>query len=181
MSCGVTKACGKEFVVPEELKDRIVRAVALTKECFDAKANDGKIVNAEAMDVYFDLMAQYKELGFITEEEIEDQKSFDTDFQAAVDNSDANNDGFIDFEEFKVLINEAKATYVKSLFSTYDLDMDGFITQDEMTTVVDGIENPVRSKKVRQIFDMLLTNYDADDDGRISLNEFSESMRKMKW
>ena len=42
---------------------------------------------------------------------------------------DANNDGFIDFEEFKNLIKEAESAYVRNLFKTYDLNMDGYITQ----------------------------------------------------
>ena len=52
--------------------------------------------------------------------------------QAVVEVCDTNNDGFIDFEEFKNLIMEAKSTYVKALFTTYDLDLDGFITKVKM-------------------------------------------------
>ena len=52
--------------------------------------------------------------------------------QAVVEVCDANNDGFIDFEEFKTLIMEAKSAYIEELFKTYDLNLDGFITQVEM-------------------------------------------------
>ena len=52
--------------------------------------------------------------------------------QAVVEVCDVNNDGFIDFEEFKTLIMEAKAVYIEELFKTYDLNLDGFITQVEM-------------------------------------------------
>ena len=52
--------------------------------------------------------------------------------QTVVEACDINNDGFIDFEEFKNLIMEAKSTYVKALFTTYDLDLDGFITKVKM-------------------------------------------------
>ena len=53
--------------------------------------------------------------------------------------------------------------------------------QDEMKTVVAGIEKPIRAKKVRELFDMLLANFDADGDGRLSLAEFTASMKTMKW
>ena len=53
--------------------------------------------------------------------------------------------------------------------------------QDEMKTVVAGIEKPIRAKKVRELFDMLLANFDADGDGRLSLAEFTGSMQTMKF
>ena len=53
--------------------------------------------------------------------------------------------------------------------------------QDEMDTVIAGIEKPIRAKKLRELFDMLLANFDADGDGRISLTEFTDSMKTMKW
>ena len=49
--------------------------------------------------------------------------------KAVVEVCDANNDGFIDFEEFKNLIKEAESAYVRTLFKTYNLNMDGYITQ----------------------------------------------------
>ena len=49
--------------------------------------------------------------------------------QTVVEACDANNDGFIDFEEFKNLIKEAESAYVRQLFKTYDLNLDGYITQ----------------------------------------------------
>ena len=53
--------------------------------------------------------------------------------------------------------------------------------QDEMDTVIAGIEKPVRAKKIRELFDMMLANFDADGDGRISLTEFTDSMKTMKF
>ena len=49
--------------------------------------------------------------------------------QTVVEACDTNNDGFIDFEEFKNLIKEAESAYVRTLFKTYDLNLDGYITQ----------------------------------------------------
>mgnify|MGYP001328057307 CR=1 FL=1 len=49
--------------------------------------------------------------------------------QAVVEICDANNDGFIDIDEFKNLLREAEAAYVRKLFESYDLNMDGFVTQ----------------------------------------------------
>jgi len=177
----VTHKGGNDFIIPEESQERIQKSLASLSEVFHSKATDGKIVNAQAMEVYYDLLEVSKAAGIVTEEEIEDVKSFDGTFQAVVEVCDVNNDGFIDFEEFKTLIMEAKAVYIEELFKTYDLNLDGFITQDEMDTVVAGIEKPIRAKKVRELFDMLLANFDADGDGRLSLAEFTGSMKSMKW
>jgi len=177
----VTHKGGNDFIIPDESKERIQKSLASLSEVFHSKATDGKIVNAQAMEVYYDLLEVSKAAGIVTEEEIEDVKSFDGTFQAVVEVCDVNNDGFIDFEEFKTLIMEAKAVYIEELFKTYDLNLDGFITQDEMDTVVAGIEKPIRAKKVRELFDMLLANFDADGDGRLSLAEFTDSMKSMKW
>ena len=98
-----------------------------------------------------------------------------------MDAADANNDGFIELEEFKALLSLVESVYFESLFSTFDINMDGFITQDEMNTVVAGIDNEVRAKRMRQYFDMMLANFDADKDGQISLSEFTESMKTLKW
>ena len=53
--------------------------------------------------------------------------------QTVVEICDANNDGFIDIDEFKNLLREAEAAYVRKLFESYDLNMDGFITQVNMS------------------------------------------------
>ena len=98
-----------------------------------------------------------------------------------MDAADANNDGFIELEEFKALLSLVESVYFESLFSTFDINMDGFITQDEMNTVVAGIDNEVRAKRMRQYFDMMLANFDADKDGQISLTEFTESMKTLKY
>jgi len=177
----IAKSDGTAFKLPEDQKEKVEKSIAVIPEVFHAKATDGKIVNAQAMEVYFDLMKKYEEIGIVTEDDVEDMKLFENDFQGAVDICDANNDGFIDFGEFKNLIKEAESTYTKSLFKAYDLNMDGYITQDEMDTVVSGIEKPNRAKRVREIFDLMLQNFDADGDGRISWAEFTESMKSLDW
>ena len=50
-----------------------------------------------------------------------------------------------------------------------------------MNTVVAEIEKLIRAKRLRELFDMLLTNFDTDGDGRLSLAEFSDSMKTLKW
>ena len=49
-----------------------------------------------------------------------------------VETCDANNDGFIDMDEFKNLYREAWSAYIGALFKTYDLNKDGLITQVKM-------------------------------------------------
>ena len=53
--------------------------------------------------------------------------------------------------------------------------------QDEMNTVVAGIDRPIRAKRIRQCFDVMLANFDADGDGKLSLFEFSEAMKTMQF
>jgi len=177
----IAKPDGSEFVIPEGQKELIEKSIVLISTVFHDKASDGKIVNAQAMKVYFDLQDAYLEAGVTTEEDLEDLKLLEGDFATVVEACDANNDGFIDFEEFKNLIKEAESAYVRQLFKTYDLNLDGYITQDEMDTVVAGIEKPIRAKRLRELFDMLLANFDTDGDGRLSLAEFSDSMKTLKW
>lgn len=177
----IAKPDGSEFVIPEDQKWKIEKSIVLISDVFHTKATDGKIINAQAMKVYFELMDAYQEAGVTTEEDVEDLKLLEGDFQTVVEACDTNNDGFIDFEEFKNLIKEAESAYVRTLFKTYDLNLDGYITQDEMNTVVAGIEKPIRAKRLRELFDMLLANFDTDGDGRLSLAEFSDSMKTLKW
>ena len=50
-----------------------------------------------------------------------------------------------------------------------------------MNTVIAGIEKPNRAKRLREFFDMLLANFDMDGDGRLSLAEFSGSLKTLKF
>jgi len=154
---------------------------ALVSEVFQSKATNGKIPNGDAMNAYYALQDKYVEVGINNKEEIEDLKKFAGDLQVVVQACDANNDGFIDLDEFKNLYREAWSAYIGALFKTYDLNKDGLITQDEMNTVVAGIEKPIRAKRIRQCFDVMLANFDADGDGKLSLFEFSEAMKTLQF
>ena len=53
---------------------------------------------------------------------------------------DVDKDGFIDWDEFLALMMEARSSYYKSLFKTYDLNEDNQIDKSEMETIVAQIK-----------------------------------------
>lgn len=57
------------------------------------------------------------------------------------------------------------------LFGTVDLDGSGYIDREELAAVCD-----LDAKDLAEVFDKL----DADKDGRISIEEFSENFRKFR-
>merc|ERR1711971_10995 len=177
----IVKPDGSRIQLPEDQKWRVEKMFALVSEVFHTKATNGKIPNADAMKAYYALQDKYVEVGINNKEEVEDLKKFAGDLEVVVKACDANNDGFIDLEEFKNLYREAWSAYIGALFKTYDLNKDGLITQDEMNAVVAGIDRPIRAKRVRQCFDVMLANFDVDGDGKLSLFEFSEAMKTLQF
>ncbi|KAG2224015.1 hypothetical protein INT45_009601 [Circinella minor] len=106
---------------------------------------------------------------------------------------DGDKNGTIDFKEFICALSITSRGRVdeklicKSLFiQLYDIDNDGFISQEEMLRIVDAIYKMVGSmvklpadedtpeKRVNKIFDMM----DQDKDGRLTMDEFREGSKK---
>ena len=59
----------------------------------------------------------------------------------------------------------------RDLFGAVDLDGSGYIDRDELAAVCD-----LDAQDLAEVFDRL----DADKDGRISIEEFSENFKKFK-
>lgn len=102
---------------------------------------------------------------------------------------DENKDGAIEFEEFiRALSVTSRGSLEEKLvwaFKLYDVDNDGYITRDEMYSIVDAIyqmlgtqtklededDNP--RQRVDRIFDQL----DKNHDNKLSLDEFKEGSK----
>ena len=92
-------------------------------------------------------------------------------------------DGFLDWTEYMALVMEARSKYTMGLFTKYDLNGDGVIDQDEMKTVVANIKetgDEFMANIMRQTFDLMLKNFDANNDGMISISEFINAIKNMK-
>ena len=77
-------------------------------------------------------------------------------------------------EEEKELTKEEKEKNmeIKEAFNVFDKDCDGFITTDELATVMRTLgHNPTKEE-----LDELIKQYDKDESGTIDLNEFMDLM-----
>ncbi|KAL7749183.1 Calcium-binding protein NCS-1 [Sorochytrium milnesiophthora] len=113
-----------------------------------------------------------------------------TEFSAHVfDVFDTNANGYIDFREFIIALSITSRGKLEEkllwAFRLYDVNKDGFISHDEMLSVVSAIYKMVGSmgklgtdedtpqKRVAKIFELM----DKDHDGLLSMQEFKEGSK----
>ena len=105
-------------------------------------------------------------------------------FQGAVERFDIDKDGFIDWDEFLALMMEVRSSYYKSLFKMYDLNKDNQIDKSEMETIVAQIKargEAEKGKKMEELFNIMLKNFDDDGDGKINIFEFTNAIKSLKF
>jgi len=94
---------------------------------------------------------------------------------------DQDNNGEINFMEFVqgLAMFSVKSTErekkLKFLFSIYDLDGDGYISNSELFTVLKMmVGRNLKPHQLQQIVDKTILALDKDEDGMIDFNEFSD-------
>lgn len=122
------------------------------------KNSDGYITKNELAGV----MANFGH-EIITQEELDEvMKLVDTDGNGVVDFKE-----FLELMDSNTLIQDADDE-VKSLFTLFDIDHDGYITEKEIGNVMKNLGEKVRKKDIRK----MVKEADKNKDGKISFSEF---------
>ena len=101
--------------------------------------------------------------------------------QEAVEEHDLNKDGFLDLSEFKSFIVEFESKWMEKEVKKYDLDGDGYITREEVDIVLSRMGDHHDDGYLEKLFNFVFENFDTDGDGRISLPEWYNAFRHIKW
>lgn len=130
----------------------------------------GKL-DKEEMDIMLDNFFNYWQIKFTPEE----KKSLFVFF-------DREGDGYVNYSEYiravRGEMNPFREDLVKQAFSVLDMDGSGVITVDEIASKYDVSKNPdVQSGKIssNEAFTLFMNNFDQNQDGSITLDEFMES------
>ncbi|CAN7984110.1 unnamed protein product [Ixodes hexagonus] len=105
---------------------------------------------------------------------------------------DANQDGTIDFREFMCYLNvTSRGTLDQKLtwaFTMFDVDADGFIQKEEMVKMLTAIYKAIgyeptgspqdEAKKPERETERMFRLMDKNRDGKLSLEEFLEGVKK---
>jgi calcium-binding protein CML len=106
----------------------------------------------------------------------------DKDLSQMIDKIDINGDGCVDIEEFGELYQnimeereEEEEEDMKEAFNVSDRNGDGFITVDELRSVLGSLG----LKQGRTVEDCkkMITKVDVDGDGMVNYNEFKQMMK----
>ena len=104
---------------------------------------------------------------------------------------DHNHDGWVDFTELMSTLSVTTSGCVQEkiewIFDIYDVDGNGVVTLDELCAVVScmqGVNN--RRKRATSptllnddVLEMVFTAADSNEDGKLSLQEFTEATRSL--
>ncbi|KAH3748501.1 calmodulin-like isoform X1 [Dreissena polymorpha] len=105
------------------------------------------------------------------------------ELKAMIKEADKDRNGFIEYREFerlmapRLIIANFKTKQLQLQFRRFDKDGDGFITGEEIRTVLrsEGVE--ITDEEVTQ----LIIEADTNGDGKISFEEFVNSVCEKDW
>ena len=85
----------------------------------------------------------------------------------------------MNWNNFKETMLDDKTAYVAIMFKKYDTDEDGEITKKEREEMLARVEseNPTHAQKLSEFFSFMMANFDADNDGIVSKDEFLNGVR----
>ncbi|KAL1810382.1 hypothetical protein ACET3Z_027372 [Daucus carota] len=98
--------------------------------------------------------------------------------QAITEKADTNNNGLIEFSEFLALVAPelAEAPYsekqMRVIFKMFDRDGDGFVTAKELADSMERLGHKLSKEELTG----MIEEADADGDGQISFEEFSQAL-----
>lgn len=101
-----------------------------------------------------------------------------------IEKIDVNGDGCVDVEEFGELYksimiqdeDEIGDEDMKEAFNVFDQNGDGFITVDELKTVLSSLG--LKQGKTLEECRKMIMQVDVDGDGRVNYKEFRQMMKK---
>ncbi|KAL0213946.1 hypothetical protein P9112_006130 [Eukaryota sp. TZLM1-RC] len=101
-------------------------------------------------------------------------KPSEAELQTMMDSVDLDKNGVIDFSEFTALMTssqpqDSEEDELRAAFNTFDKNSDGFISRDELQTMMEALGISLSESELSEMFETADTN----SDGVISFEEFS--------
>ena len=119
--------------------------------------------------------------GYISKSELSDaikavgRKISDKELDEIIKTVDKDGDNQVDFNEFLKLMDgncfvQSVDSFkeMKDLFSLFDVDNDGFVTEEEISKTMKEFGQKIRKKDIRK----MMQEADRNNDGKISFDEF---------
>lgn len=153
------------FNARNRLRREALRLISSTLSADDLKVLAGQF---HAMDTDADMLITYQELAAAIRKMGIGDSATEDEVMRAMEAMDADRDGTIDLQEFLAATSELQMIEHQNniwwAFCQYDKNGDGTITLDELRDVLKGDDEAKLLDYIRE--------YDADQDGRISYEEF---------
>lgn len=153
------------FNARNRLRREALRLISSTLSADDLKVLAGQF---HAMDTDADMLITYQELAAAIRKMGIGDSATEDEVMRAMEAMDADRDGTIDLQEFLAATSELQMIEHQNniwwAFCQYDKNGDGTITLDELRDVLRGDDEAKLLEYIRE--------YDADQDGRISYEEF---------